>query len=105
MWAFFSRRLRMWVLLAIALPLTRTLVHRLALAAERRDPSTRTAKALHQADSTVTAVSRRAARKAERRKAERLPVTPDEAPAQRRDRLGAASATSAPTCTTSPPGP
>jgi hypothetical protein len=46
-------------------------VHRLALAAERRDPSNRTAKALHQADSTVTAASRRAARKAERRKAER----------------------------------
>lgn len=73
MWAFFSRRLRMWLLLAIALPLTRALVHRLALATERRDPSTRTAKALHQADSTVTAVSRRAARRAERRKAERLP--------------------------------
>jgi hypothetical protein len=71
MWAFFSRRLRMWLLLAIALPLTRALVHRLALAAERRDPSTRTAKTLHQADSTVTAVSRRAAHKKERRKAER----------------------------------
>jgi hypothetical protein len=71
MWAFFSRRLRMWLLLAIALPLTRALVHRLTLAAERRDPSTRTAKALHQADSTVTAVSRRTARKTERRKAER----------------------------------
>ena len=71
MWAFFSRRLRMWLLLAIALPLTRALVHRLALAAQRRDPSTRTAKALDQADSTVTAVSRRAARKTERRKADR----------------------------------
>ena len=71
MWAFFSRRLRTWLLLAIALPLTRALVHRLALAAGRRDPSTRTAKALHQADSSVTAVSRRTARRAERRKAER----------------------------------
>ena len=71
MWAFFSRRLRMWLLLAIALPLTRALVHRLALAAERRDPSTRTAKTLHQADSTVTAVSRRTARRADRRKAQR----------------------------------
>jgi hypothetical protein len=71
MWAFFSRRLRMWVLLAIALPLTRALVHRLALAAERRHPSTRTAKTLHQADSAVIAVSRRAARKQERRKAKR----------------------------------
>jgi hypothetical protein len=71
MWAFFSKRLRMWLLLAIALPLTRVLVHRLALAAERRDPSTRTAKALLQADSTVTAMSQRAARKRERRKAGR----------------------------------
>ncbi len=71
MWAFFSRRLRMWVLLAIALPLTRALVHRLALAAERRNPSTKSAKALHQADSAVAAVSQRANRKAERRKAKR----------------------------------
>ena len=52
----------MWLLLAIALPLIQTLVHRLALAAERRDPSTRTAKTLIQADSAVTAVSRRAVR-------------------------------------------
>ena len=71
MWAFFSRRLRMWLLMAIALPLTRALVHRLTLAAERRDPSTRTAKALHQADSAVTAVSRRTARKTESRRAGR----------------------------------
>jgi hypothetical protein len=69
MWIFFFRRLRMWLLLAIALPLTRALVHRLTLAAERRDPSTRTAKALHQADSAVTAVSRRAARKNKRQAA------------------------------------
>ena len=71
MWAFFSRRLRTWLLLAIALPLAQALVHRLALAAERRDPSTRTAKTLHQADSAVTAVYRRTARKKERRKAGR----------------------------------
>ena len=69
MWAFFSRRLHMWLLLAIALPLTRTLVHRLALAAERHDPATRTARSLHHADSMVTGVSRRANRKAERRQA------------------------------------
>jgi len=71
MWAFFSRRLRMWVLLAIALPLARALVHRLAVAAERRDASTRTARALRQADSTVTAVSRRTENKRDRRKAKR----------------------------------
>jgi hypothetical protein len=69
MWAFFSRRLRMWLLLAIALPLTQAVVHRLALAAERRDPSTRTAQTLLRADSAVTAVSRRAARRAGRRRA------------------------------------
>lgn len=63
MWLFLSRRLRMWILLAIALPLARALVHRLAVAAEERDSSTRTAKALHQADSAVTAVSQRTARK------------------------------------------
>jgi hypothetical protein len=68
MWAFFSRRLRMWLLLAIALPLTRALVHRLALAAERRYPSTLTARTLLRADSAVAAVSRRAARETGHRK-------------------------------------
>jgi hypothetical protein len=69
MWAFFSRRLRMWLLLAIALPLAQALVHRLALAAEHRDPSTRTARTLLRADSAVSSVSRRAARRDQRRKA------------------------------------
>ena len=59
MWVFLSARLRTWLLLAVALPLARLLVHRLAVAAERRDPSARTAKLLHQADSAVTAVTKR----------------------------------------------
>jgi hypothetical protein len=67
MWVFLSKRLRMWLLLAIALPLARALVHRLALAAEHRDPSTRTARTLQHADSAVTSVSRRASRKADRK--------------------------------------
>ena len=71
MWAFLSRRLRTWLLLAIALPLTQAIVHRLALAAVRRDPSSRTARALFKADSAVTAVSRRAARKKEDREVRR----------------------------------
>jgi hypothetical protein len=66
MFAFFSRRLRTWLLLAIALPITRLVVHRLALAAERRDASARPARLLRQADSAVTAVSGRASRKAKR---------------------------------------
>jgi hypothetical protein len=63
MWMFLFRRLRVWVLLSIALPLARALVHRLALAADHRDPSARSARALRQADSAVTAVSRRASRR------------------------------------------
>lgn len=66
MW-FLFRRLRRVILLAIALPLARMVVHRLALAAEHRDPSTRTARTLHQADSAVTAVSRRASRRGSRK--------------------------------------
>jgi hypothetical protein len=68
-WAFFSRRLRMWLLLAVALPLTRALVHRLTLAAERRHPSNLTTRTLRRADSAVSAVSRRAARETGHRKA------------------------------------
>jgi hypothetical protein len=66
MWVFLSARLRTWLLSAIALPLARLLVHRLAVGAERRDPSARTAKLLHQADSAVTAVSGRFSRRATR---------------------------------------
>lgn len=62
MWAFFSRRLRSWLLLVIALPLARMLIHRLSVAASRRDPAARSARVLGRADSTVTAVSRRSAR-------------------------------------------
>jgi hypothetical protein len=66
MWVFLSARLRTWLLLAIALPLARLLVHRLAIAAERHDPSARTAKLLRRADSAAAAVSGRASRKARR---------------------------------------
>jgi hypothetical protein len=66
MWFFLSRRLRIWLLLCIALPLARVLVHRVALAAERRDPAARTAKLLRRTDSAVTAVSRRSRGKAAR---------------------------------------
>ena len=66
MWVFLSARLRTWLLLAIALPLARLLVHRLAIAAERHDPSARRAKLLHRADSAVTAVSGRSSRTARR---------------------------------------
>jgi hypothetical protein len=66
MWVFLSARFRAWLLLAIALPLARLLVHGAAIAAERHGPSARTAKLLRRADSAVTAVSRRASRRARR---------------------------------------
>ena len=66
MLAFLSRRLRTWLLLAIALPLARFMIHRLALAAERRDESARPARFLRHADSAVTAASGRVARKSRR---------------------------------------
>ena len=46
MWVFLFSRLQTWLLLAIALPLARLLVHRLAVTADRRDPSARTARLL-----------------------------------------------------------
>jgi hypothetical protein len=69
MWVFLFARVRRWLLLIIALPLARLVIHRLALAADRRDPSARTARALHHADSAVTALSRRASRRARREQA------------------------------------
>jgi hypothetical protein len=67
MWIFLTARLRRWVLLAVALPLARLLVHRLALAADHHNPGARTTRALRRADSAVTGVSRRTSRKAARR--------------------------------------
>ena len=66
MWVFLSARLRAWLLLVVALPLARLLVHRLAVAAARHDPSARTAKLLRRADSAMTAVSGRSSRRARR---------------------------------------
>ena len=67
MWLFISKRFRTWLLLAVGLPLTRLAVHRLAMAAERRNDSARTARALHKADSAITAVSRHTSRGKARR--------------------------------------
>jgi hypothetical protein len=57
MWALLRARL----VLIIALPLARFLIHRLAVFAERRDA--RSAKLLRRADAAVTAVTSRNRRK------------------------------------------
>jgi hypothetical protein len=67
MWLLITKRFRTLLLLTIGLPLTRAAVHRLAVAADRRDESARIARALRKADSAMTAVSGRASRRKARR--------------------------------------
>lgn len=66
MWVFFTKRLRTWLLLAIVLPLAGRLIHRLAVAAERRNDSARRTRLLRRADSAVSAVRRRGSRRSRR---------------------------------------
>jgi hypothetical protein len=46
MWLFFSRRLRMWLILTVVVPLTSGLLHRVGRALERRNGSTGVSRAL-----------------------------------------------------------
>jgi hypothetical protein len=62
MWVFVSSRLRMWLLMAVALPLARFLVHQIARAAHQRRPDATTTRLLDNADSAMTSVSERARR-------------------------------------------
>jgi hypothetical protein len=66
MWVLLTRRIRMWLLLTIALPLARRVIHRLAEDAGRRDGSARRTRVLRRADSALTAVSRRPPARARR---------------------------------------
>lgn len=60
MWALLTRRLRTKLMLLIALPLARFLIHRLAMFADQH--GARSARLLHRADAAVTSVSRRSKR-------------------------------------------
>ena len=64
MWVLLSARVRTWLLVALALPLARLLIRRLAVVADRHDA--RSARVLHQADSALTAVSSRRGRRGRR---------------------------------------
>jgi hypothetical protein len=46
MWLFFSRRLRMWLILTVLIPLTSGLLRRVGRAVERRSGSNRVSRAL-----------------------------------------------------------
>jgi len=63
MWILLTTRLRTWLLIAIALPLARTLVHRAAASTQRRRPGTALGTWLKRADAALIATSRRADRR------------------------------------------
>lgn len=63
MWVFLSSRLRTWLLLAVALPVARSLVHRLAAASSARNADSAPSKALRGADAGLTRVARRREKK------------------------------------------
>jgi hypothetical protein len=46
MWLFFSRRLRMWLILTVVVPLTTGLLRRAGQSLERRNGSSRVSRAL-----------------------------------------------------------
>lgn len=66
MWLFLSRRIRLWLLLAVGLPLARSLVHRLSSALQRRSPDSPGARLLHRADLALAGLARRAPRHGKR---------------------------------------
>ena len=59
MWIFLTRRLRIWLLFAVALPLARTVIHRAAATTSRRNPDSPAASWLRRADSALTQRTRR----------------------------------------------
>lgn len=62
MWALFSRRIRAWLLFAIALPAVRATVRLAARRMASANPGSRAARALNQADTTLSRFSRRGRR-------------------------------------------
>lgn len=63
MWALLSSRLRTWLLVAIAVPLARAIVHRLSVNADQRNPHAGTSKLIRRADATLAATRRGAGRR------------------------------------------
>lgn len=63
MWVLLSSRVRTWVLLAVALPLTRRLAHSVATRLERRSPDATLTVAARRVDDALTSLSQRPARR------------------------------------------
>jgi len=58
-WVLLSSRLRTWLLLAIAVPLLRSVLRRASAAAARRDPESSSARALRSLDTGLSRLDRR----------------------------------------------
>lgn len=63
MWVFLSRRIRRWLLLAVALPYAGAMLHKLAIARQRRNPGGRITRLLRSVDSRLIRLNRRVARR------------------------------------------
>jgi hypothetical protein len=63
MWLFVSRRIRTWVLLAIAVPVLRRVVQRVTAARAAQHPDARSTAALRHADGALAKLQGRRGRK------------------------------------------
>ena len=68
MWVLLSSRLRTWLLLAIAVPILRSVLRRASTSAARRDPSSTTARALRSAEAGLSRLDRRERRERRRQR-------------------------------------
>lgn len=64
MWVLLSARLRTWLFLAVALPLARLGLHRIACAVQRRNPDGAAGATLQRADRLLSSAAQRKRRRA-----------------------------------------
>jgi hypothetical protein len=58
-WVLLSSRIRTWLMLAVAVPVLRSVLRRASASASRRDPSSTAARALRSADAGLSRLDRR----------------------------------------------
>jgi hypothetical protein len=66
-WVLLSSRLRTWLMLAVAVPVLRSILRRAAASADRRDPRSKSARGLRTLDSGLSRLDRRERRERRRR--------------------------------------
>ena len=88
MWLFFTRRLRMWLILTVLVPLTSGMLRRVGLALERRNGSTGVSRALLKAGELGDRARRRGRARTDRTGARRVTEPAPGDPARRRRTRG-----------------